>query len=115
MYQDWRYEELSDMPVIVNFMEAGLMRQNLQRRSEILRMADYYQMGQEQWKWDEYDEIWGFEDVPTNFPDYQMHVDAFIDRRERVVPMLIEERDLPYFCARMERRRESRMRRGVAV
>eukprot|EP00972_Heterocapsa_arctica_P072679 10730094-Heterocapsa_arctica.AAC.1 len=63
MYQDFGYEELSDMTEIINFMEAGLTRQNLERRSERLRMADYYQMGQEQWKWDEYDDIWGFDNV----------------------------------------------------
>eukprot|EP00972_Heterocapsa_arctica_P018933 2796666-Heterocapsa_arctica.AAC.1 len=72
-------------------------------------------MRKKEWIWDEYDEIWGFEEVPTNYPDYQMHVDALSDRQARGVPPLIEERDLPDFFARMERRRESRMQRGVAV
>eukprot|EP00972_Heterocapsa_arctica_P068197 10071456-Heterocapsa_arctica.AAC.1 len=71
-------------------------------------------MRKNDWIWDEYDEIWGFEKVPANCPDYQMHVDALRERQERGVPTLIEERDLPYFIARMERRRESRMQRGVA-
>eukprot|EP00972_Heterocapsa_arctica_P061048 9002922-Heterocapsa_arctica.AAC.1 len=72
-------------------------------------------MRKKEWIWDEYDEIWGCEEVPTNYPDYQTHVDALKDRLERGVPTLIEERDLPDFFARMERRRESRMQSGVSV
>eukprot|EP00972_Heterocapsa_arctica_P042385 6246605-Heterocapsa_arctica.AAC.1 len=60
LYHDYLYEELSDLPEIVSFLEAGLMMKNLERRSERLLAADYYQMGKDQWKWDEYDEIWGF-------------------------------------------------------
>eukprot|EP00972_Heterocapsa_arctica_P038669 5698529-Heterocapsa_arctica.AAC.1 len=70
-------------------------------------------MRRKDWQLDEYDEIWGFEVLPEDYPDYQMHADALQDRKESGVPTLIEERDLQYFYARMERRRESRMKRGT--
>eukprot|EP00972_Heterocapsa_arctica_P057540 8488586-Heterocapsa_arctica.AAC.1 len=57
--------------------------------------------------------MWGFEEVPSDFPDCQMHADALQDRKERGVPTLIEDRELPYFHARMERRRDSRLKRGT--
>ena len=34
IYEDYKYEELEDMPDIVEFMEAGLMTRNMERRSE---------------------------------------------------------------------------------
>eukprot|EP00972_Heterocapsa_arctica_P110423 16256881-Heterocapsa_arctica.AAC.1 len=87
-------------------LEEGLKRHMAYFRS--------HRMQKKERIWDEYDEIWGFEEVPTTFPDYQIHTDALMDRRERGAPTLIEERDLPVFFARMERRRESRRQRGVA-
>eukprot|EP00972_Heterocapsa_arctica_P061586 9083596-Heterocapsa_arctica.AAC.1 len=74
-----------------------------------------HRMRKKEWQWDEYDEIWGFDQIPEGYQDYQRHAEALRDRYERGVPTLIEERDLPDFYARMERMRESRMRRGVAV
>ncbi len=113
MYQDYRYEELSDMPAIVNFIEAGLMRQNLGRRSERLRMADYYQMGQDQWKWDEYDEIWGFGMVPVDRPTYARDLEGYRNRQAGV-PDQLEESETADFYARMGRRRVTReLRRGL--
>eukprot|EP00972_Heterocapsa_arctica_P030335 4466519-Heterocapsa_arctica.AAC.1 len=41
-----------------------------------------------------------------------MHVDAWRDRRERGVPTLIAERDLPDFFASKERRREQNAKRS---
>ena len=112
MYQDYLYEELSDMPEIVNFMEAGLMGQNLGRRSERLRMADYYQMGQEQRKWDEYDEIWGFGSVPTNIPTFVRDLQG-LRNRQAGTPDQLEESEAADFYARMERRRVTReLRKG---
>eukprot|EP00972_Heterocapsa_arctica_P043483 6420150-Heterocapsa_arctica.AAC.1 len=71
-------------------------------------------MRKKEWLWDEYDEIWGLEEVALDHPDYQTYADALQDRKERGVPTQIEDRDLPYFHARMERRRESRQRRGIS-
>eukprot|EP00972_Heterocapsa_arctica_P060764 8962388-Heterocapsa_arctica.AAC.1 len=86
-------------------IEEGLKRQRTNSRSHRMRNKD--------WLWDEYDNIWGFEEVPSDFPDYHMHADALQDRKERGVPTLIEDRDLPDFHAIMERRRESRLKRGT--
>eukprot|EP00972_Heterocapsa_arctica_P066939 9877897-Heterocapsa_arctica.AAC.1 len=81
------------------------MSQNTHFRSRRLRRKE--------WQWDEYDEIWGFDQIPENFPDYHIHAEALRARHERGVSTMIDERDLPDFYARMERRRESRMRRGL--
>eukprot|EP00972_Heterocapsa_arctica_P020266 2990259-Heterocapsa_arctica.AAC.1 len=69
----------------------------------------------EDWNWDEYDEIWGFDEVPTYWPNYQMHADALQDRHVRGIPTLIEEQDLDDFYEKMERIIESRQRRGINV
>eukprot|EP00972_Heterocapsa_arctica_P106155 15637915-Heterocapsa_arctica.AAC.1 len=74
-----------------------------------------HRMRKKEWQWDEYDEIWGFDVIPESYPYYQRHAEALRDRYQRGVPTMIDEQDLPDFCARMERRRESRMRRGVDV
>eukprot|EP00972_Heterocapsa_arctica_P101872 15008619-Heterocapsa_arctica.AAC.1 len=71
-----------------------------------------HRMRKREWLWDEYDEIWGSEEAPTDYPDYQMQTDALRDRHERGVPTLVEDRDQLDFFARMERRRESRRQRG---
>jgi hypothetical protein len=113
MYQDFHYEELSDMPAIVSFMEDGLMKQNLGRRSERLRMTDNYRMGKEQWKWDEYDEIWGFALVPVDRPTYARDLEAFRNRQAGI-PDQLEESEHANFFARMKRREETReSRRGI--
>eukprot|EP00972_Heterocapsa_arctica_P113886 16439624-Heterocapsa_arctica.AAC.1 len=44
--------------------------------------------------WDEYDNIWGFDNVPRGFPVYEMHVKAHLDRHNGI-PTLIEVKDLP--------------------
>eukprot|EP00972_Heterocapsa_arctica_P020113 2968799-Heterocapsa_arctica.AAC.1 len=56
-------------------IEEGLKRQRTHFRSH--RMRNNY------WLWDEYDEIWGFEEVPPYHPDYQTYADALQDRKER--------------------------------
>eukprot|EP00972_Heterocapsa_arctica_P071236 10521913-Heterocapsa_arctica.AAC.1 len=56
-------------------IEEGLKRQRTNFISHRMRKKD--------WFWDEYDEIWGFEEVPLDFPDYQIHADALQDRKER--------------------------------
>eukprot|EP00972_Heterocapsa_arctica_P097637 14406984-Heterocapsa_arctica.AAC.1 len=56
-------------------LEEGLKRQRANFRSHRMRRKD--------WIWDEYDAIWGFEEVPSDFPDYQVHADALQDRKER--------------------------------
>eukprot|EP00972_Heterocapsa_arctica_P115810 16449795-Heterocapsa_arctica.AAC.1 len=71
-------------------------------------------MTRKDWIWDEYDEIWGFDEVPTHWPNYQIHADALQDRKMRGVPTQIEEQDLADFHERIERRRESRLRRGIS-
>eukprot|EP00972_Heterocapsa_arctica_P019550 2885484-Heterocapsa_arctica.AAC.1 len=65
------------------------------------------------WWWDEYDDIWGFDEVPLDWPNYQVYADALQDRHVRGIPTHIEERDLGQFYKRMDRRRESRLRRGI--
>eukprot|EP00972_Heterocapsa_arctica_P100663 14842389-Heterocapsa_arctica.AAC.1 len=100
------FKELKDLPEMVAMLEEGLKRQ----RTDFIS----HRMRKKEWNWDEYDDILGFEEVPAGYPDYQMHADALRDRHERGVPTLIDERDHSYFYARMERRRESRRKRGVA-
>eukprot|EP00972_Heterocapsa_arctica_P024581 3624425-Heterocapsa_arctica.AAC.2 len=70
-------------------IEEGLKRYRANSRS--------HRMRKKEWKWHEYDEIWGFQDVPRDFPDYQTHADALQDRHERGVPTLLDERDLHIF------------------
>eukprot|EP00972_Heterocapsa_arctica_P041844 6169503-Heterocapsa_arctica.AAC.1 len=60
------------MPVLVVEIEEGLKTHRRSTRAHNAR-RNY-------WLWDEYDEIWGFEDVPRGFPDYQVQVDALEDR-----------------------------------
>ncbi len=69
VYEDHKYEELEDMPAIVEFVEAGLMTKNLDRRSERRYLTNHYLAGLNEEKWDEYDEIWGFAMVPESNPD----------------------------------------------
>eukprot|EP00972_Heterocapsa_arctica_P038464 5666596-Heterocapsa_arctica.AAC.1 len=86
-------------------LEAVLMSQNMGRRSARIRRKE--------WRWDEYDEIWGFDMIPEDHPDYQLHAEALKDRCERGIPAQLDEEDYPDFYARVESRRESRTQRGV--
>eukprot|EP00972_Heterocapsa_arctica_P050968 7492173-Heterocapsa_arctica.AAC.1 len=56
-------------------IEEGLKRHRTNFISHRMRKKDCL--------WDEYDEIWGFEEVPREHPDYQTHADALQDRKER--------------------------------
>eukprot|EP00972_Heterocapsa_arctica_P092760 13680393-Heterocapsa_arctica.AAC.1 len=69
------YEELDDLPEMVVELEEDMKRQRTGVRS--------HRMRRKEWIWDEYDKTWGFEEVPSDYPDYQMHVDALRDRQER--------------------------------
>jgi hypothetical protein len=60
----------------------------------------------------EYDEIWGFDETPPGFPDYELHCKAHTDR-ENGIPSQIQEEDLPAFFERVRRRNISRRRRGL--
>eukprot|EP00972_Heterocapsa_arctica_P016841 2486287-Heterocapsa_arctica.AAC.1 len=104
IYKQHGFEELTELPEMLTMLESDLMSQNTNFRSRRLRRKE--------WQWDEFDEIWGFDQIPESYPDYQIRAEALRDRHERGVPTMIDERDLPDFYARMERRRESRMRRG---
>eukprot|EP00972_Heterocapsa_arctica_P007634 1113006-Heterocapsa_arctica.AAC.1 len=86
---------------------AGLMCQNMGRRSARIRRKD--------WPWDEYDEIWGFDMIPEDYPDYHLHAEALKDRYETGIPTPLDEQDYADFYARVERRRESRIQRGETV
>jgi hypothetical protein len=110
IYEDFKYEELEDMPDIVKFMEEGLMRRNMERRSTRRYMSDYYQTGMEEWKWDEYDEIWGFAMVPESNPNHLRDLEA-LRQRQAGIPDQLEEDELAGFHARMQRRGETRERR----
>eukprot|EP00972_Heterocapsa_arctica_P082795 12200771-Heterocapsa_arctica.AAC.1 len=65
----------------------------------------------EEWKWSEYDEIWGFGLVPEDCPEYQLNANGLKDRKQGI-PTQLEEREYADFYARVERRRESRLQRG---
>eukprot|EP00972_Heterocapsa_arctica_P016235 2395580-Heterocapsa_arctica.AAC.1 len=73
-----------------------------------------FQKGIADWEWDENDEIWGFDDVPTGFEDYEVHVQAHMDRCVRGIPTLIEPQDLEVFRDRVRRRTGSRIAKGIA-
>jgi len=110
MYMDHHYEELSDMPEIVDFIESGLSKLNLGRRSEKLYSEEYYQTGKEQWKWDEYDEIWGFDSVPSRHPNYTRDMEG-LRNRQAGEPDQLDERELEPYLARMGRREVTREQR----
>eukprot|EP00972_Heterocapsa_arctica_P100414 14808215-Heterocapsa_arctica.AAC.1 len=66
----------------------------------------------EDWKWDEYDEIWGFREVPESSPTYDRDLEA-LQLRRAGIPEQLEEDKLEGFQARMWRRgqtRDARMR-----
>ena len=115
MYMDHHYEELSDMPEIVDFIESGLLKLDLGRRSEKLYSEEYYQTGKEQWKWDEYDEIWGFDSVPSSHPNYTRDMEG-LRNRQAGEPDQLDERELEPFLARMGRREATReLRRALPL
>ena len=60
------------------------------------------------WNWDEYDEIWGFDNIPRDYPDRERHMEAFIDRSQGNTPTMLEESSWASYFARMERRRIGR-------
>jgi hypothetical protein len=60
------------------------------------------------WNWDEYDEIWGFDNIPHDYPDRVRHAEALADRSERNIPTMLEENCWVDDFARMERRRIGR-------
>eukprot|EP00972_Heterocapsa_arctica_P024196 3566485-Heterocapsa_arctica.AAC.1 len=62
-------------------------------------------------EWDEYDEFWGFDDVPTGFENYAEHVQAHLDRCVRGIPTPIEPQNVAFY-ERVRRRTGSRMARG---
>eukprot|EP00972_Heterocapsa_arctica_P056434 8326054-Heterocapsa_arctica.AAC.1 len=49
MYEDFGYEELSDMPEIVTMLETGLMNHNMERRSARQYGTNFYHMRMEDW------------------------------------------------------------------
>eukprot|EP00972_Heterocapsa_arctica_P104195 15355634-Heterocapsa_arctica.AAC.1 len=66
IFAEHRYNELEDLPVIINELEKGLRRHNSEsKKTKRHAIAES--------EWDEYDEIWGFDDVPRGFPDYGVH------------------------------------------
>eukprot|EP00972_Heterocapsa_arctica_P115811 16449801-Heterocapsa_arctica.AAC.1 len=60
------------MPDLVVEIEEGL---KTHRRTNLAIVPDVAD-----WDWDEYDEIWGFDDVPRGFENYEEHVKALEDR-----------------------------------
>eukprot|EP00972_Heterocapsa_arctica_P058422 8618897-Heterocapsa_arctica.AAC.1 len=72
IFAEHGFIELEDMPELVVEIEEGLKTRRRNFRAHNPRRTD--------WLWDEYDEIWGFDDVPRGFPDYQIQVDALEDR-----------------------------------
>ena len=44
------------------------------------------------WNWDEYDEIWGFDHIPRDYPDRERHMEAFIDRSKGNTPTMLEKK-----------------------
>eukprot|EP00972_Heterocapsa_arctica_P027918 4106394-Heterocapsa_arctica.AAC.1 len=73
-----------------------------------------FQEGIADWEWDEYDEILGFDDVPTGFEDYEVHVQAHLDRCVRGIPTQMKPQDLEAFRDRARRRTGSRIARGIS-
>eukprot|EP00972_Heterocapsa_arctica_P011648 1707188-Heterocapsa_arctica.AAC.1 len=61
-------------------------------------------MGKEQWKWDEYDEIWGFNHVPESRPTHLRDLNG-LRNKQAGTPDQLEEGEIENFYARMERRR----------
>eukprot|EP00972_Heterocapsa_arctica_P095579 14094997-Heterocapsa_arctica.AAC.1 len=74
MFEDFGYEELSDMPEMGTMLDAGLMSQNMARRSARQYGTQFYNTRMEDWKWDDYDEVWGCGIVPEDSPEYQLNV-----------------------------------------
>eukprot|EP00972_Heterocapsa_arctica_P011186 1639565-Heterocapsa_arctica.AAC.1 len=64
------------------------------------------------WEWDEFDEIWGFDDVPRFIDDYGELVQAHLGRHVRGIPTGIEPEDMEQFFARVARMNGSRLERG---
>ncbi len=82
-------------------------RTELERRSARQYLANYYHMGQ--WKWDEYDEIWGFAMIPESNPEMMRNLEG-LRNRQAGVPDQLEEDELADFYARIQRRKETRDR-----
>eukprot|EP00972_Heterocapsa_arctica_P098749 14572361-Heterocapsa_arctica.AAC.1 len=61
-------------------------------------------MGQDQWKCDEYDEIWGFGNVPVGRSTFVRDLEG-LRNRQAGAPDQLEESETANFYARMERRR----------
>eukprot|EP00972_Heterocapsa_arctica_P006911 1011180-Heterocapsa_arctica.AAC.1 len=64
IFEEHGFTELEDMPELVVDIEEGLKTHKRNIRAHNPRRTD--------WLSDEYGEIWGFEDVPCGFPDYQV-------------------------------------------
>eukprot|EP00972_Heterocapsa_arctica_P001337 195855-Heterocapsa_arctica.AAC.1 len=54
IFEEHGFAELEDLPEIIVEIEEGLKRQRTNFRSHRMRKKD--------WLWDEYNEIWGFEE-----------------------------------------------------
>ncbi len=96
--------ELEDLPDMVAMIETDLKRQITRILANGIRDEDSF--------WDEYDEIWGFDDAPRGFEDYEVHVQARLDR-VRGIPTQIQAEDLGALYTRVEKRRRSRIARGI--
>ena len=107
VYEERQYEELEDIPAIVEFMEAGLMTQDVKRRSEMRYLKNRYRATLTKEKWDEYDEIWGFAMIPESDPDMTRNLEG-LRNRQAGVPDQLEEDELADFYARIQRRKETR-------
>jgi hypothetical protein len=68
-------------------------------------------MGQDQWKWDEYDEIWGFDRPMEGTPTFLADLNG-LRNRHAGIPDQLEEEYLENYNARMERRRITREQNG---
>jgi hypothetical protein len=109
VYEEFQYEELEDIPAIVEYMEAGLMTLDLKRRSDMRYQRNRFRATLTKEKWDEYDEIWGFAMIPENDANMLRNLDG-LRNRQAGVPDQLEEDELAELYARMQRRKEARDR-----
>jgi hypothetical protein len=63
---------------------------------------------EETYNWNDYDEIWGFHNIPSDYPERAMHMKALMDRTQGTPTSLTMDR-WPAFFRRMERKRMEAM------
>jgi hypothetical protein len=105
IYEQTACENLRDMPEMVALLEKDLKKMKTDFRGNKEREETY--------NWSDYDEIWGFQSIPTDHPEREKHMKELMDRIQGKPAGLTKDR-WPAFYRRMEDKAQGVANSGIS-